>query len=144
MNDGMVGKCTTHDHDYELLAVVQVYRLTSSVDICRYLAFQLRETNCMRTWNVAVRALIIRYAAVNGYTASICLDMRKTQPLAEFQWLKAVFPDMERPFGGALHFSAHSDKLQVTCKQCGAETKWICSACGEPVRVKCFTMFHNV
>ena len=52
------------------------------------LALKLPETNRMRTWSAAVRALVMRYAAVNAYTASNVLGVRQPSlTLGEFQWL---------------------------------------------------------
>ena len=63
-NCEVVGQYTTHKCGYELPTVVQVYRQASNdVDACNQLALQLRETNRMRTWSAAVRALVMRYAA---------------------------------------------------------------------------------
>ena len=127
---------------------MQVYRQASNgVDVCNQLALQLRETNRMRTWSAAVRALVMRYAAVNAYTASNVLGVRQPSlTLGEFQWLtiKAVFPDIERPIGGVVHVPVQCDKVRMRCKQCGGETNWMCSGCGDPLHVKCFAVYHNV
>ena len=147
-NCEVVGQFTTHKRGYELPTVVQVYRQASNgVDVCNQLALQLRETNRMRTWSAAVRALVMRYAAVNAYTASNVLGVRQPSlTLGEFQWLtiKAVFPDIERPIGGVVHVPVQCDKVRMRCKQCGGETNWMCSGCGDPLHVKCFAVYHNV
>ena len=93
-----------------------------------------------------MRALVMRYAAVNAYTAANCLGVRQPSlTLGEFQWLtiKAVFPDIEQPIGGVVHMPK-CDKVRMRCKQCKGETNWMCGACGDPLHVKCFGVYHNV
>ena len=57
--------------------VVQVYQASNGVDVCNELALQLRDSNGMRTWSAVVRALVMRYAAVNAYTSSNVLGVRQ-------------------------------------------------------------------
>ena len=76
-----------------------------------------------------MRALVMRYAAVNAYTASNVLGVRQPSlTLGDFQWLtsKAVFPDIERPTGGVVHVPVQCNKVRMRCKQCGGETNWMC------------------
>ena len=80
------------------------------------------------------RHLCAQYArTVNAYTASNCLGVcQPSLALGECQWLtiKAVFPDIEWPIGRVVHVPVQCDKVRMRCKQCGGETNWMCSACG--------------
>ena len=94
-----------------------------------------------------MRALVMRCAMVNAYTAANCLGVRQPSlTLGEFQWLaiKAMFPDIEQPMGGVVHVPVPCDKVRMRCKQCGGEGKEMYSACGDPLHVKCFAVYHNV
>ena len=84
---------------------------------------------------------------MNAYTASNLVRVRQPSlTLGEFQWLtmKAVFPDFERPIGGVVYVPVQCDRVRMRCKQCGGETNWMCSVCGDPLHVKCFAVHHNV
>ena len=130
----------THARGYQLPTVVRAYRQTSNgVDRCNQLAL----TNRMRTWSAAVRALVMRYAARNAYTASNSLGVRDPEMTrAEFQWcmIKGQFPEVQRC---NVHVPIQYTKTWMACKWCGGETNWTCSVCGVPVHVKCFGAFHQ-
>ena len=139
----------THGQGYQLPTVVSAYRQNSNgVDRCNggQLALQLRESNRMRSWSAALRAVVMRYVAGNAYTASNCLRVRDPDmTMAQFQWaiIKAQFPDVQWPLANVVHVPVQCARTWRRCKWCGGETNWQCSVCGVPLHVKCFGSYHN-
>ena len=63
-----------------------------------------------------MRSLVMRYAAVNTYTASNVVGVRQhSSTLGEFQSLtiKAVFADIEWPIGGVLQVPEQCNRVRM-------------------------------
>ena len=93
-----------------------------------------------------MRALVMRYAAGNAYTALKCLGVRDPDmTMAQFQWaiIKARIPEVQRPLANVVHVPVQCAKKRMRCKWCGGDTSWQCSVCGSPLHVKCFGSYHN-
>ena len=93
-----------------------------------------------------MRALVMRYAAGNAYTASNSLGVWDPEmTMAEFHWcmIKVRFPEVQRPIASVVHVPVQCARTRMACKWCGGETNWTYSVCEVPVHMKCFGAFHH-